>query len=61
MVDHAVAAGHHVMMPVFSPDPEECRDLIGAWRARGVNTFVIGSDKILVADAFAEWSGRLGR
>ena len=61
MVDHAVAAGHHVMMPVFSPDPEECRDLIGAWRARGVSTFVIGSDKILVANALSEWSGSLGR
>ena len=61
MVDHAISTGHHVMMPVFSPDPEECRDLIAGWRDRGVETFVIGSDKILVANAFAEWTGGLER
>lgn len=59
MVDVAVAAGLPVMMPVFAPDPGECRDLIDAWRARGVTTFVVGSDKILVATAFAAWTRAL--
>lgn len=59
MVARAVDAGHRVMMPVFSPDQEECRQLIDDWRARGVNTFVVGSDKILVASSFAAWTQKL--
>ncbi|MEM7652341.1 MAG: aldolase/citrate lyase family protein [Pseudomonadota bacterium] len=55
MVAHAVDKGHRVMMPVFSPDPGECRELIADWRERGVDTFVIGSDKIIVANAFSQW------
>ncbi len=48
-----------VMMPVFAPDPAECRVLIERWRAQGLSTFVIGSDKIIVAEAFAQWSSAL--
>lgn len=59
MVDRAVDAGHIVMMPVFSPDPQECRDLIAHWRQRGVRSFVIGSDKIMVANAFHQWTRQL--
>ena len=60
MVDHAVAAGRTVMMPVFSPLQEECRQLMEHWQRRGVRTFVVGSDKILVADCFAGWNKALG-
>lgn len=56
MVDRAVDAGHAVMMPVFSPDPQECRDLMDHWRRRGVRAFVIGSDKIIVANALHQWT-----
>ncbi|MEM8749187.1 MAG: aldolase/citrate lyase family protein [Pseudomonadota bacterium] len=59
MVDRAVTAGHHVMMPVFAAEPDECRELIEKWKARGVRTFIIGSDKILVANAFANWTHSL--
>ncbi|WP_299734502.1 aldolase/citrate lyase family protein [uncultured Roseobacter sp.] len=59
MVGTAVAAGVPVMMPVFSPDKDEAKNLIEHWRGRGVATFVIGSDKILIADAFAQWTGSL--
>ncbi len=59
MVDRAVDAGHRVMMPVFSADKNECRELMEDWKTRGVSTFVIGSDKILVADAFAGWTHTL--
>ncbi|MCR9139606.1 MAG: aldolase/citrate lyase family protein [Alphaproteobacteria bacterium] len=59
MVDRAIDAGHPVVMPVFSPDPEECRALMDDWRGRGVRTFVIGSDKIIVANAFHHWTSRL--
>ncbi|MBO6755025.1 MAG: hypothetical protein JJ902_01745 [Roseibium sp.] len=59
MVACAIGAGLKVIMPVFSSDAAECQDLIDQWRAAGVSTFVIGSDKILIADAFANWTARL--
>ena len=59
MTDCAVDAGIPVMMPVFSPDPAECQDLIAHWKSRGVNTFVLGSDKIIVATAFLDWNTTL--
>ncbi|WP_299613279.1 aldolase/citrate lyase family protein [uncultured Tateyamaria sp.] len=60
MVATAVAAGVPVMMPIFSPDQDEAKGLIAHWKAQGVTTFVIGSDKILIADAFSQWTERLG-
>lgn len=59
MVKAAVANDQSVMMPVFSSEPSECRDLMEAYRAMGVSTFIIGSDKILIADAFEKWTSRL--
>ncbi|MEO0383804.1 MAG: aldolase/citrate lyase family protein [Pseudomonadota bacterium] len=56
MVRCAVEADICVMMPVFSPDPHECRALMERWQALGVRAFVIGSDKILIANAFDQWS-----
>ncbi len=60
MVRCATKVGIPVVMPVFSPDPDECRDLMRRWKALGVSTFVIGSDKILIANAFNQWTQRLG-
>lgn len=59
MVDTAVRLDVPVMMPVFSPDVEECRRLIAMWKGRGVSIFVIGSDKILVSEAFSRWNSVL--
>ncbi|WP_224816073.1 HpcH/HpaI aldolase/citrate lyase family protein [Hasllibacter sp. MH4015] len=59
MVATALDADLPVIMPVFSPDPSECADLVAGWRERGVRTFVIGSDKILIATAFANWTQAL--
>ena len=59
MVSRAAAAGVPVVMPVFSPDKREAKALIERWRGRGVSTFVVGSDKILISDAFGQWSARL--
>ena len=59
MIDTANAAGHRIMMPVFAPDVAECRAQIADWRALGIHTFVIGSDKIMVAHAFDTWTTRL--
>lgn len=59
MVRAGTAAGLPVIMPVFAPDPAECRALIDHWRGEGVTTFVIGSDKIIIAEAFAHWTAAL--
>jgi 4-hydroxy-2-oxoheptanedioate aldolase len=59
MIETAVSAGRPVVMPVFAPDEDECRDLIATYRDLGVSTFVIGSDKIMVAHAFDRWARRL--
>lgn len=59
IVEAAQSAGLPVMMPVFAPSHAECRALIDHWRQRGLSCFVIGSDKIVVAEAFAGWSSAL--
>ena len=59
MVRSGTAAGLPVIMPVFAPDPAECRALIDHWRGEGVTTFVIGSDKIIIAETFAQWTAAL--
>ncbi|MEM9754971.1 MAG: aldolase/citrate lyase family protein [Pseudomonadota bacterium] len=60
LVDTASANDLPVIMPVFAPEPEECAALISHWSERGVETFLIGSDKILIANAFHSWVKRLG-
>ncbi|MEM9205401.1 MAG: aldolase/citrate lyase family protein [Pseudomonadota bacterium] len=50
-----------VIMPVFSPDPAECSDIMSGWQEKGVRSFIVGSDKILIANAFAGWTVELGR
>ena len=58
----AVATGERglpVVMPVFAPGPAECRDLVDQWAQEGVTCFMIGSDKILIANTFGQWIGGL--
>jgi 4-hydroxy-2-oxoheptanedioate aldolase len=59
MIGAAVDAGYPVIMPVFSADKEECGLLMNEYAALGVASFVLGSDKILVASAFSEWTETL--
>lgn len=56
MAQVGIDAGVNVIMPVFAPTLSECQELIEKWNTIGVSTFVIGSDKIMVAEAFAGWS-----
>jgi len=58
--DAAVAVGKPLIMPVFSTDRDEFGAMVSAWAARGVRSFVLGADKIILADALAGWT-RLGR
>lgn len=59
MINMAVAKGQKVIMPVFSSDPGECRELVDEYQTMGVTTFVVGTDKILIADAFEKWTSQL--
>ncbi len=59
MVAAAIDAGLPVIMPVFSPNPTECAELVDHWREKGVRCFVVGSDKILIASSFAQWTSAL--
>jgi 4-hydroxy-2-oxoheptanedioate aldolase len=58
-----VSAAHDndipTIMPVFSPDPVECRDLVEHWAEAGVRCFMIGSDKIMIANALHGWMQEL--
>jgi 4-hydroxy-2-oxoheptanedioate aldolase len=56
MIGRAVDRGHRVMMPVFSADREETFRLMARYRSLGVSTFVLGSDKIMIAHCFAGWT-----
>ncbi|MEO0566311.1 MAG: aldolase/citrate lyase family protein [Pseudomonadota bacterium] len=59
IVDEAIAKGLPVMMPVFAPSQRECQTLVEHWSNRGVSCFVVGSDKILVAEAVNAWTSAL--
>ncbi|MEM8649915.1 MAG: aldolase/citrate lyase family protein, partial [Pseudomonadota bacterium] len=59
MVRCGVDTGLNVIMPVFAPTPAECKELVERWIDAGVHTFVIGSDKIIVAEAFSSWTSNI--
>jgi len=59
MIGCAKSSDLPVIMPVFAPDPEECKDLTARWQSEGVSSFVVGSDKILIAEAFSSWTSKL--
>ena len=59
MAVRAQARGVEVTMPVFAPEPAEARAQLEEWRALGVARFVVGTDKILIADAFARYVAAL--
>lgn len=54
-----------VIMPVFSPDIERARSQLDHWRGAGIDVFVVGTDKILMADQMSKYtsafSGRSAR
>ncbi len=60
LVGAARENGLPAIMPVFSPDPSECRDLVSSWSGEGVTCFMLGSDKILIANALQGWIDTVG-
>lgn len=57
----AAARAHNlpVIAPIFDPDVAEARRQQGDWTSRGATHFVIGTDKILFADAVTRYRGGL--
>lgn len=51
MVDAARAADLPVMVPLFEADPAESRRRQAWWLERGVRAFLLGTDKLVFADA----------
>ena len=55
MLAAAQAAALPVIAPIFNPDLAEARRQQEEWRAKGVRHFVVGTDKIIFADALARY------
>ncbi len=56
MLAAAQAAQLPVIAPIFNPDLAEARRQQEEWRARGVNLFVVGTDKIIFADSVRRYA-----
>jgi 4-hydroxy-2-oxoheptanedioate aldolase len=50
VVAAATRADVPIIMPIFHPDAADCARAIERWRARGVELFTVGTDKLLLAD-----------
>lgn len=51
MARRAIERDIPVIVPIFSPDLDECGTMLEEWRSIGVRTFLIGTDKIIAAHA----------
>ena len=56
MLDAAARAEVPVIVPVFDSDIAAGREQVLSWKARGVQAFTLGTDKILLADAALRWT-----
>ncbi len=61
MIAAARANGLPIMAPIFDPDLAEARRQRDAWTTRGADHFVVGTDKIIFADAVARYAASFGR
>lgn len=59
MIEAATANALQVFAPVFNPDAAEARRQRDRWSARGASHFVVGTDKILFADAVARYAATM--
>jgi 4-hydroxy-2-oxoheptanedioate aldolase len=59
MLAAARARNLPVFAPIFDPDPAEAARQRAAWTERGASHFVIGTDKILFADAVRRYASAL--
>ncbi len=59
MLTAAKAHGLPVMAPIFNTDLAEARRQRDDWQPRGAAMFVVGTDKIIMADAFQKFRSSL--
>jgi 4-hydroxy-2-oxoheptanedioate aldolase len=59
MLNAARKAKLTVVAPIFNPDIAEAKRQQEEWRAKGVSHFVVGTDKIIFADAVSRFSTAL--
>lgn len=56
MIARAREHGVPVIMPVFSPDLDRAKGQLDQWRDQGLTVFVVGTDKILLADQMTRYT-----
>jgi 4-hydroxy-2-oxoheptanedioate aldolase len=61
MIARAQARQMPVIMPVLSPDLGKACAQLEQWQGLGLNLFVVGTDKILIADQMARYAGGVVR
>lgn len=59
MISAAAVAGLQVIAPVFNPEPDEARRQQDEWVRKGVQTFVVGTDKIILSHALHRYRSAL--
>jgi 4-hydroxy-2-oxoheptanedioate aldolase len=59
MAKAARDAGLPIIAPIFDPDAGEAARQRDAWNARGASMFVVGTDKIIFADAVSRYARAL--
>ncbi len=59
MLAAATAAKLPVIAPIFNPDIVEAKRQQAEWQAKGVNHFVVGTDKIIFANAVSQYRNAL--
>jgi 4-hydroxy-2-oxoheptanedioate aldolase len=59
MLAAAAAAGLPVIAPIFDPDLTEAKRQQDEWRSKGVQHFVVGTDKIIFSAALGRYAGTL--
>lgn len=60
MLEAAAIARLPVIAPIFNPEAGEARRQQEEWRQKGVTHFVVGTDKIIFANAIARYKDALG-
>jgi 2-keto-3-deoxy-L-rhamnonate aldolase RhmA len=59
LVEAARLAGVPLIMPIFAPAAEECRQVMEEWMQRGVRLFTVGGDKLFLADYVRRYVGEM--
>ena len=59
LLEAAQRAGVPLIMPIFAPAAEECRQVMEEWKHRGVKLFTVGGDKLFLADYVRRYVGEM--